>query len=174
MLSVKTVSYFHFSLSIDFLLSHPKHFFFTQISLPTSFLAYIKPRLLGMCSKSLHFHAFMHFRPRFWGFWKFLGFWDFCEIFGLGYVDLILYAHALHILCILTMFHAFRCVIDYCEMCADRFGLGFYPWCNLNFARHMFMHISCIRYFFSFLLFILLWLCFSLSLSLLDRLRYGT
>ena len=54
-------------------------------------------------------------------------FWDFCEIFGLGCVDLILYALALHIPCILTMFHAFRCVIDYCEMCADRFGLGFYP-----------------------------------------------
>ena len=46
---------------------------------------------------------------------------------GLGFVDLILYANALHIPCILTMFHAFRCVIDYYEMCADRFGLGFYP-----------------------------------------------
>ena len=46
---------------------------------------------------------------------------------GFGFVDLILYAYALHIPCILTMFHAFRCVIDYYEMCADKFGVGFYP-----------------------------------------------
>ena len=35
-------------------------------------------------------------------------------------MNLYLYAHVLHIPCILTMFHAFRCVIDYCEMCAER------------------------------------------------------
>ena len=35
------------------------------------------------------------------------GFWDFCEIFGLGGVVLLLYAHALHSHCIITMFHAF-------------------------------------------------------------------
>ena len=35
------------------------------------------------------------------------GFWGFCEIFGLGGVVLLLYAHALHSYCIITMFHAF-------------------------------------------------------------------
>ena len=42
------------------------------------------------------------FRPRFWVFEKFWAFWDFSEIFGLGYVDLMLYAHALHSHCIIT------------------------------------------------------------------------
>ena len=45
------------------------------------------------------------------GFGVFENFLDFCEIFGLGCVDLILYAHALHIPYILTTFHAFRCVL---------------------------------------------------------------
>ena len=50
---------------------------------------------------------------RFWGFSKNLGgFLVFPEIFGLGFVKLSLYAHALHSHCILTMFHAFRCVFD--------------------------------------------------------------
>ena len=40
---------------------------------------------------------------------------DFCEIVGLGIFDLILYAHVLHSHCILTMFHAFRCVFDIVE-----------------------------------------------------------
>ena len=46
-------------------------------------------------------------------------------------------------------------------MCAGRFRLDFYPWCNFNFARHMFMHTYP---FFSFYLFY--WWCVSLSLSL--------
>ena len=40
----------------------------------------------------------------------------------------------------------------------------FYPWCKLYFARHMFMHISCVHIL-SFLFF-WLWCVFSLSLSL--------
>ena len=57
-------------------------------------------------------------------FWSF---WDFGEIVGLGVVVLTIYALELHSHCILTMFHEFRCVFDYCWMCAGRFGLGFYP-----------------------------------------------
>ena len=112
---------FHFSflsLSIENLFSHPKHFSLTQISLPTSFLAYIKIKTLGKFSNLLSFHAFMHFRPRFWGFSKFLGgFWVFREIFGLGFVNLLLYVHALHSHCILTMFHAYRYVFGYWNVC---------------------------------------------------------
>ena len=72
-----------------------------------------------------------------------LGFSVFLEIFGLGFVNLIIYDHALHPCCILTMFHAFRCVFDYVEMCAGRFELGFTHDVFI-FALHMFMHISCI------------------------------
>ena len=66
-------------------------------------------------------------------------------------------------------------------MCAGRFRLDFYPWCNFNFARHMFMHTYP---FFSFYLFywwcvsflslslsLSLSLCASLSFSFSDRLR---
>ena len=83
---------------------------------------------------------------------------------------LILYVHALHSHCILTMFHAFRCGFDSCWMCAGRFGLGFYLWYILNIACHMFMHT-----YFLFLSFLVIWLwcslSLSLSLSLTDRLR---
>ena len=48
-------------------------------------------------------------------FEKFWVFEIFCEIFGLGVFVLILYAHALHSHCILTMFHVFRCVFDIVE-----------------------------------------------------------
>ena len=58
------------------------------------------------------------FRPRsslnpFGVFENSCSFWDFCKIFGLGWVVSILYAHASHIPCIITMFHAFKCVLDY-------------------------------------------------------------
>ena len=63
------------------------------------------------------------------------------------------------------MFHAFRCVFDYVEMCASRFGLDFTHDVFI-FARQMFMHISCICIL-SFLFFLFCWWCvFSLSPSL--------
>ena len=63
------------------------------------------------------------------------------------------------------MFHAFRCVFDYVETYAGRFGLGF-TYDVFIFAHHMFMHISCIRIL-SFLSFCFsLWCVFSLSPSL--------
>ena len=111
-ISIYTLSaksdWFLTSLLIKYLLSHLKHPFLTQISLPTSFLAYFNFKTLGKCSNLLSFHAFMHFRPRFWFFW------DICEIFGLGFVIFMIYDHALYSIRILTMFHTFRCVLDYC------------------------------------------------------------
>ena len=59
----------------------------------------------------------------------------------------------------------FRCVIDSCGLCASRFGLAS-PMIFLNFACHMLMHFSCIRYIFSFLFW--LWYVLSLSLSRID------
>ena len=58
--------------------------------------------------------------------------------------------------------------LDVCliiEMCASRFGLGFTHDALYIFARHMFMHISCILIL-SFSLFLVV-----MSLSLSDRLR---
>ena len=81
-------------------------------------------------------------------------------------VILILYAHALHSYFILTIFHVFRCVFDYCWKCPDRFRLGFYPWCNLSFARHMFMHTYPFIPFFGYDC--VLFLSLSLSLSRID------
>ena len=91
------------------------------------------------------------------------------EIFWLGFVYLMIYHHALHFICILTMFHAFRGAFNYVEMYAGRFGLGFTHDVFI-FVCHMFMHISCIYSLFSFF-FVLLVMCFlsfSLSLSWID------
>ena len=116
----------------------------------------------------------------FWVFENFWGFWDFCEIVGLGVNYLMIYDHALHSISIITMFHAYRCVLDYWKVCAGRFRLGFNPWCKLFLACHMFIHISCIRtlsflFFFFFFLdcdcVLFIFLSLSLSLSLSDRLR---
>ena len=85
-------------------------------------------------------------------------------------MNLMIYDHALLSCCILTMFHAFRCMFDYVEMYAGRFGLGFTHDVFI-FAHHMFMHISCIRIL-SFLSFCFcLWCVFSLS-PFLSRIDY--
>ena len=61
------------------------------------------------------------------------------------------------------MFHAFRCVFDYVEMCVGR--IGFYPWCIYFCTLHVhayFMHTYSL-----FLSFLFCWWCvFSLSPSL--------
>ena len=48
------------------------------------------------------------------GFFKIFGVFEFfMKFFGLGFVKLLLYGHVLHILYIITMFHAFvRYVLD--------------------------------------------------------------
>ena len=82
--------------------------------------------------------------------------------------------------CILIAFQQcfmhYRCVFDYWNVCWQVW-IGFYPWCFLNIARHMFMHTYL---FFSFLFFVSgcdvfsLSFSLSLSLSLSHKLCYGT
>ena len=82
----------------------------------------------------------------------------------------MLYDHALHSICIFTMFHAFRCVLGCWKLCVVRFGLG---WTQdvISFCTSHVHAFSCIRTL-SFLVGTLLWLCFSvsppLSLSRID------
>ena len=112
-----------------------------------------------MIFKSFLFHAFhaldlgflfLFFLAIFWGFWVFFR----CEYYGLGYVNLILYDHALHPQCIITMFHAYLDVCDWLLLLsAARFGLGD-PHDALKFSCHMFMYFSCIR---SFLIYLGFW-----------------
>ena len=137
---------FHFltSLSIENFLSRPKTLSHSQISSPTAFSASTKIKSLGKCPKTFFFMHSCILNLSFEVFEKILGFLVFLEIFGLCFVNLIINDHALHSCCILTMFHAFRCVFDYVETYAGRFGLGF-TYDVFIFARHMFMHISCIR-----------------------------
>ena len=88
-------------------------------------------------------------------------------VFFFFFFFLILYAHALHSHCILTMFHAFRCVFDIVDCVLV--GLDWVlPMMTLIFACHMFMHFSCIRLFFSFLFLVICCNVFSLSLSQID------
>ena len=112
----------------------------------------------------------MHFLPKFFGvFWKFVGLWDICEIYGLGFVNLISSNHALHPHCTITTFHAYLDVCDWLLLLsAARFGLGD-PHDALKFSCHMFMHFSCIH---SFLIYSEHVFPFVLSFS--DKLCYGT
>ena len=56
--------------------------------------------------------------PNFLGFFEnfgvFQNWWSYCEIFRMGFVFLILKHHALHLICIIIMFHAF---LDVCLLC---------------------------------------------------------
>ena len=75
----------------------------------------------------------------------------------------MLYDHALHSICIFTMFHAFRYVFICWKLCDDRFGLG---WTHnaIFFAYHMFMHFSCIcTIFFSIYSVVMVLFCLSPS-----------
>ena len=69
------------------------------------------------------------------------------------------------------MFHAFRCVFDYVEMCVGR--IGFYLWCIYFCTSHVrayFMHTYSL-FSFLFVLLVMCFLSFSPSLSLSDRLH---
>ena len=160
------IHFFNLSPSTNLLFSRPISLSLTQISLRTTFLAYIKFRSFGKLPKILIFHVFMHFRPRFWGFWKFLGFLRFLWNCWVRCFCFLLYAHGLHPHCIITMFYAYLDVCDWLLLLSVvQFRLGD-PHDALNFSRHLFMHFH--AYVFSFLFFSLLSSCemFSLSLSL--------
>ena len=72
----------------------------------------------------------------------------------------------MHSICIFTMFHAFRCVLECWKLCVVWFGLG-WTYDAISFSTShvhaFFMHTY--PFFFSFVG-TLLWLCFSVSLSL--------
>ena len=81
----------------------------------------------------------------------------------------MLYDHALHSICIFTIFHAFSCVFVF-ETCV-LVGLDWVePMMQLFLARHMFMHISCINTL-SFLSLYSFVIVFCHFLFLLDRLH---
>ena len=81
----------------------------------------------------------------------------FCEIYGLGFVNLILYDHTLHPYCIIIMFHTFfrrMCLII--DVSAAKFGLGFSCNAFIFYTSHVhafFMHTF-------FLLFPILSMCY--------------
>ena len=152
----------------------------TLFSLKTSYPLGFRPRLsISPLVCSLNPSFFMHFTHLDLGFGFSLNFgifenwWVFCELFGLGFVYLILYDHALHSICIFTIFHAFRCVFICSKLCANRFGLG---WTHdaiffcISHVHAFFMHM----YHFFFLSFsTLLWWCFSVCLLLPFSLSLG-
>ena len=97
----------------------------TSFSLQTSFLRDFWPSLIFLPLVWFYFsHFIMHFIPfdltfgifdKRWGFSKF---WGVCKIFGMGFYSNGLNHHALHHICILTMIHAFRCMINMLKWCA--------------------------------------------------------
>ena len=104
------------------------------------------------------------------GFLEFFGvfedWWVFCKIFGLGVVFLMVYDHALHPICIFTMFHAFKCVF----ICCMLIGLD---WVEPMMQIFFFLHVTCSCTFHAYVLFfffgysvVMVLFCFSLFLSL--------
>ena len=113
----------------------------------------------------------MHFRPRFWGFPKFLGVFE----FFLKFLGLVLWIwwhmimHCISLISIITMFHTFRCVLVYCWCVLV--GLDFvFTHDVFIFAHHMFMPISCIHILSFLSICFCLWCVsfFSLSLYQID------
>ena len=109
------------------------------------------------------------------GFLEFFGvfenWWVFCKIFGLGVVFLMVYDHALHPICIFTMFHAFKCVF----ICCMLIGLD---WVEPMMQIFFFLHVTCSCTFHAYVLFFFWVLCCDgaflflyVSLSLSDSLR---
>ena len=140
------------SIFISLIVSQQKlsfHLPSTLLSLKTSYPLGFWPSLsspLVCFSNPSFFMHFTHLDLRFFFLCEIFGvfenFWISCEIFGLGVMFLMLYDHALHSICIFTMFHAFRCVFICWKLCADRFGLR---WTHNEiffffFAYHMFMN----------------------------------
>ena len=163
--SLLTLNRSHFSLNSYFLLSLKS--LLQSVSQPIPSKIHLVNDL-----DSLSFMHFMHLDLRF-GVLKFF-FWVFeffCEIYGLGFVNLISYDHALHPHCIITMFHAYLDVCDWLLLLSVvRFRLGD-PYDALKFSCHLFMRFSCIR---SFLFYSEHVFLSVLSLFLSDRLRHGT
>ena len=113
----------------------------------------------------------MHFRPRFWAFRNFLGLLRFLWNLWVGVYEIAItcscIAYSLH-------YNYVSCILGECAWLLMWVLIGLdwvFPMMLLIFARHMFMQTF-------FLFFPIRSICrvsfYSLSLSLLDRLCYGT
>ena len=86
-------------------------------------------------------HAFFDLSFQFLG--KFWGFCDFVKIFGLVFVELIPYDHALHF-----MLNNISCILGLCTWLNNVSVLGwigFLPMMLFMFARYMFMHFHALH-----------------------------
>ena len=109
--SARKFSHFLWSLSID------SHFSLSQtpqtqpLHIPHLIFGPNQVFFLWYDLISLLYHAFHSFLPKFWVFENFLVFFKIDEVFAkfLGWVLLkwVLKHHALHYICIITMYHAF-------------------------------------------------------------------
>ena len=136
-------------LSLDAsVFSPPKPLSLTPNLFPWDSQAFSSFSSLGKLLISFIYMHFMFWNLRFGVFEKFWGFsklMSYCWNFGMGFAYMILKLHALHHTCIITIFHAFRCVLYMFNwFYAGRIGLG---WAHdaISFACHMFMHFPCIR-----------------------------
>ena len=136
-------------LSLDAsVFSPPKPLSLTPNLFPWDSQAFSSFSSLGKLRISFIYMHFMFWNLRFGVFEKFWGFsklMSYCWNFGMDFAYMILKLHALHHTCIITIFHAFRCVLYMFNwFYAGRIGLG---WAHdaISFACHMFMHFPCIR-----------------------------
>ena len=121
-----------------------------------------------MTSTSSLSHTFHAFRPRFWGFSKILGFLSFSWNFLVWFREIVdiwsCIAFSLH-------YNNVSCILDMCAWLLLWVLIGL-DWVLPIMLSFLHVTCSCIRSFFSFLFRTCLSLFFSLSLS--DRLCYGT
>ena len=113
----RSQTHFARSLSISLDSSPPKTSLTHSKPLPQGFFGLDQVYLHLVRVLIPFFHAFHFFLPNFWGLMKNLGFFKIKEVFANfwdGFVFLILKLHALHLICIITMFHAF---LDVCLPC---------------------------------------------------------
>ena len=101
-------------LSISLNTSVSSHLPNTFFSLYTSFPRNFRPQDHLFSYGMIFFtHSIMHFMFSdltfgiFDKLWGFQNQWSFCEIFGMGIVEMTFNHHALHLICIITLLHAF-------------------------------------------------------------------
>ena len=133
----------HFSRSLStHSISSPPKTSLSHSKPPTHmFFGLYVPSLLQVCLIFTHSSCITCFWPNFMGLcWKFgifQNWWVFLKIFGLGFTKMVLKDHALHHICIITMFHAFRCVFTLLQCCM-LVGLG---WAEP--MMYLYLHVTC-------------------------------
>ena len=160
-------SFFAFSLD-------RKHFSFapnTLLSLESLYLLIFRPRSsLNLLVSVLNPFFFMHLCILGLGF-GFLKFFGVFKIFVkfLGWVGLCWLGNVCSCIEFLLHYNNVSCILDVWLIIVVWVLVGLdwvLPMMLLNFARHMFIHFSCICYIFSFLFWFMMCSAFSLSLSL--------